>query len=103
MKVLTTGRQAGKTRRSVEWVRAGSKVDRYPGFDRILLTHSIREAERIRREFGLEYHQVFSIAEWVGRYKPAFGHVEVVVDNLDLWVADQLGPVAGVTMTGEAW
>jgi hypothetical protein len=103
VKVEVAGRQAGKTHRAVAWVKAGNKIDRYPGWDRVLLTHSITEVVRIRARYNLDPHQVYSIREWIDRNKMAFADVEVMVDNLDIWIEGVLGPVVAATMTGEPW
>lgn len=83
MNVEVCGRGAGKTYRLVQWVKDGEETDSYPGWSRVLLTHSIDEAQRLRSEYELDYRQVFSYAEWRDAHlgpKP----VDIAVDNVDL-------------------
>lgn len=100
MKVIVNGRQSGKTYALVQWVREGVATDSYPGWSRVILTITINEAERLRRDYELDYRQVFSVNEWqtarIGR-KP----VEIAVDNADLVLASYLGQhPAQITLTG---
>lgn len=100
MRVIVNGRQAGKTYALMKWVKEGEKTDSYPGWSRVLLTHSLAEAQRLRTLYDLDYRQVFSISEWktarLGR-KP----VDVAVDNADMILAHMIGQYPSrVTMTG---
>lgn len=99
--IIVRPRQAGKTFVAVKWVLAGEATDSYPGWSRVLIAHSIAEADRIRRDYpDLDYRQVFPWDEWknarLGR-KP----VEVLVDNADTVLTRLLGqPIAGATWSG---
>lgn len=99
--IVARPRQGGKTTEVVEWIQQGARTDSYPGWSRVLLTHTVHDADRVRRDFGLDYHQVFSIEEWrtarLGRLP-----VEVAMDNADIVLANLIGqwPVM-LTMTGE--
>lgn len=100
MKVIVNGRQSGKTYQLIQWVKDGEKTDSYPGWSRILLCHSLDEAQRLRTQYDLDYHQVFSVDEWrharKGR-KP----VEVALDNADLVLGMLLGQMpACISLTG---
>ena len=102
MRVIARGRQAGKTHALIEWVKEGETTDSYPGWSRILLCHSLEEAQRIRTQYDLDYRQVFAVSEWktarMGR-KP----VEIVLDNADLVLASLLGQSpTRITITGSA-
>jgi len=100
MRVIVNGRQAGKTHALVQWVKEGEQTDSYPGWTRVILTHSLEEAQRLRNLYDLEYRQVFSMGEWknarLGR-KP----VDVAVDNVDMILAHMIGQYPSqVAMTG---
>lgn len=100
MKIYANGRQSGKTYRLIQWVKNGKKTDSYPGWSRILLCHSLDEAQRIRTQYDLDYRQVFSVSEWQRARK---GHepVEVALDNADLVLAMLLDQrPAYISMTG---
>lgn len=102
MKVIVRGRQAGKTHDLVQWVKQGEETDSYPGWSRVILTHSIHEAERIRSLYELDYRQVFSAEEWktarLGR-RP----VQIAVDNAELVLASYLRQHPDqIAVTGEA-
>lgn len=89
MQVLVAPRRAGKTHRAVVWVNAGSPHHLYPFWTRIILTVNEREADRLRKDFGLDYRQVFSIREFrEGRFPNP--DLETLVDDLDLIVSDLL-------------
>lgn len=100
MKVVVNGRQSGKTFQVVQWLKEGVETDSYPGWSRVLLCHSIEEADRLRKDYDLDYRQVFSVREWQGAHlgrKP----VEVALDNADLVLAHLLGQHPSyITMTG---
>lgn len=100
MRVIVNGRQAGKTYALVQWVKEGEETDSYPGWSRVILTHNLEEAARLRAQYDLDYRQVFSVVEWqharLGR-KP----VEVALDNADITLAHLLGQMPSlVSMTG---
>jgi hypothetical protein len=103
VKVFARGRQAGKTHELVEWVKEGVETDSYPGWSRVLLTHSIEEAQRLRTRYSLSYNQVYAASEWkkarLGR-KP----VEVALDNADLVLMSYLGQMPShITVTGRSY
>lgn len=89
MKVIVRGRQAGKTYDLVQWVKQGDETNSYPGWSRVILTHSIAEAERIRDLYDLDYRQVFSAEEW-RTARLGLKPVEVAVDNAELILASYL-------------
>jgi len=102
MEVFARGRQAGKTYTLVEWVKEGVETDSYPGWSRVLLTHSLDEAQRLRTRYELDYRQVFFVGEWqrarLGR-KP----VQVALDNADLVLMNVLGQMPSqITVTGRS-
>ena len=102
MEVFAWGRQAGKTYTLVEWVKEGVETDSYPGWSRVLLTHSLDEAQRLRTRYDLDYRQVFFVGEWqrarLGR-KP----VQVALDNADLVLMAYLGQMPSqITVTGRS-
>jgi hypothetical protein len=104
VKVIIGGRQAGKTTALVEKVRGG--VQRPDGsWSRVIVTHSEREAEWLRREHDLDKRQVLSSDEW-GRNR--FGgrdHPDdLLVDNLDHWLLDVFGRMpSAATSTFPIW
>lgn len=100
MQVLVTPRQAGKTTRAVDWVLAGKPTHIYPFWSRVIVTINEQEADRLRKHFKLDYRQVFSIRDFrEGRFPNP--DMEVLIDNLDLVVADLLRfRPAAATITG---
>jgi hypothetical protein len=106
MKFLVGPRASGKTTKLIEWVKEGVRTDSYPGWSRIILTHTMKEAQRLRtyKEYGLDYRQVFFVEEWRGA-RQGSSPVEVGFDNIDYIIRDIVGPfnTAGlITATGEA-
>lgn len=100
MKVIVSGRQAGKTYALVQWVKGGEQTDSYPGWSRVILTHNLVEAARLRAIYDLDYRQVFSVEEWRGAH---LGKklVEVGVDNADLVLSSYIGQTPRqITITG---
>ena len=100
MKIIVRGRQAGKTYDLIQWVKEGEETDSYPGWSRILLCHSLDEAQRIRTQYDVDYRQVFSVSEWqnarMGRKS-----IEIAVDNADLVLMGFLGQMpTQIAMTG---
>lgn len=100
MYVIVNGRQAGKTYALVQWVKDGERTDSYPGWSRVILTHTIADADRLRKDYDLDYRQVFGVEEWrkarIGRLP-----VAVAVDNADLVLASYLGQMPStVSITG---
>jgi hypothetical protein len=100
MRVIARGRQAGKTYDLVQWVKEGEQTDSYPGWSRVLLCHSLDEAQRIRELYDLDYRQVFGVNEWRGaRLGPKT--VEVAIDNVDLILLSLIGQhPTQISMTG---
>lgn len=109
--LIVGGRQSGKTMRLLEWVAAGEKIARYPGWSRVLVVDSIDEVSRLRsiiradREnplFEDDPHRVYSFREW----QSAVGvdpSVEVALDNAEFVLARVIGPgrLSAASMTGE--
>lgn len=104
MRVIARGRQAGKTYDLVQWVKQGEQTDSYPGWTRIILCHSLQEAQRIRKTaiYNLDYRQVFAISEWHSYLqRTTVGTVEIAVDNADLVLASFIGQSPTyITVTG---
>ena len=100
MKVIVNGRQSGKTYTLVQWVKEGEQTDSYPGWSRVILTHTIDEANRLRTLYDLDYRQVFSVGEW-GSARLGRKPVEIAVDNADLVLMSYLGQMpAKISVTG---
>lgn len=103
MDIIVAGRQAGKTHYLIEWVKEGNKVPWYPGWDRIIVTSTVKEAERLRHMPGVDYHMVYSFIEYTkGRFPNS--SLEIMVDDLEFLLGDlfrQHG-LKGFTMTGHA-
>ena len=101
MKIITRPRQAGKTHEMVQWVLEGEAVQGYPGWSRVLVCHTIQEADRIRVLYpALGYRQVFSWQEWRERH-PGGYPTNIAVDNAELILAQVLGQWPSVvSMTG---
>lgn len=76
MRVLIAGRRNGKTTAALDWLREAKRVSSYPFWDRVLLTMSLDEAQRLRimlrkeaeeaniPDAGLYYNLVYSFEEW---------------------------------------
>jgi hypothetical protein len=103
MKVIVSSRRAGKTYKMVEWVKQGEKSIHYPYWTRIILAHNIAEADHLRREYELDYHQVFSVDEWADRRRGSRHEPEIAVDNAEFLLTRILGSaIHQVSITGEA-
>lgn len=92
--IVHSPRQGGKTHTLVEWVKAG------PG--RIIVTADEREAQRLRREYGLTAVQVLSshAHRQLADYGPLANRI--AVDNLDIWLRSVFGPnLTVVTMDSQ--
>lgn len=100
MRVIVNGRQAGKTYSLVQWVKDGEETDSYPGWSRVILSHTLAEADRLRRLYELDYRQVFSVEEWrSARLGPK--RVDIAVDNADLVLATYLQQMpSALSITG---
>ena len=70
--VLVGGRQAGKTRRLLEWVAYGERTNGYPGWSRVLIVHSVGEVMRLRSiiratdppMFLDDAHRIYHLEDW---------------------------------------
>jgi hypothetical protein len=93
MKIYVGDRGDGKTHALIEWVKEGQTRASYPGWTRVLITHTLREAERLRgygNPYRLDYRQVFSVHEWrTGRFVRE--GLQIAVDNVDLVLNELLG------------
>jgi hypothetical protein len=104
LRVYVAGRQDGKTLQTIAWLSLGHRIDIYPGWSRILLTVNEREADRLRKEYGLDDQQVYPFRDWMSRYKRGFARgLEVAIDNADMILQDLVGDqrLAFVTLTGD--
>lgn len=86
---LIRGRGQYKTTTAVEWVKQGKRTKKWPGWSRVLITHNMQEADRLRNTMrevlGLDYHQVFFWDEWIqSAHGLVGGRVEVAIDNADI-------------------
>lgn len=109
--IIVGGRQSGKTMRLLEWVAEGERIPRYPGWNRVLVVHSIDESLRLRSiiradpenpMFEDDAHRVYSFEEW----REAVGvspEVQVALDNAEFALARLIGPgmLTKVSLTGE--
>lgn len=75
MRVVIRGRMGGKTHEAVQWLLADP--------DRVLLVMDMREAARLRKEYGLEPHQVI-VARDAAAKLPGRRAAVVGVDNIDM-------------------
>lgn len=81
--IITTGRGGGKTHQLAEWVKQGREIPQYPGWTRVIVTHSQPAATWLRINHQLNFYQVFAWQDWIF----ATGvpqSVEVGVDNAHL-------------------
>lgn len=102
MEVFVGGRRTGKTHRMVEWVKQGRMIDQYPGWNRIILTSTLDEAQRLRHDFDLDYRQVFSLLEWKNGHIPHRNAIALGIDNVDMLLFHILGgPIDAMSLTGE--
>lgn len=96
MKIISSGRQTGKTTALVERVKGG--VQRGDGtWSRVLIVATDREAQRIAREFNLDPRQILSNQTWSRLHiQPP---EELLLDNLEDWLYSQLGMVPSMITT----
>lgn len=80
-KFIVTGRRGGKTTAMIAWLREQPS-------NRVIVTATEREAERLRREYNLEHYQV-KAAERVRSGGLRGQQVTVGVDNAD-WVLSNI-------------
>lgn len=93
MKVITGGRQSGKTHQLIEWVKAGP--------DRVIVSHSQAEADRLIREYGLTSDQVMAFTFPTRRLLQRRPNVTIAIDNLDMSLFNIFGTVPDrITVTG---
>lgn len=99
MRIIGGARRTGKTTALVEQVRYG--VQRADGsWSRIIVTHSEREAEWLRREHDLDKRQVLSSEEWGrNRYGGRDHPDDLLVDNLDQWLMHWFGGIPTTATT----
>lgn len=98
MKIISSGRQTGKTTTLVERVKGG--VQRGDGtWSRILIVATEREAQRIRHEYELDPRQILSSQTW-SRLQ-AQPPEELLLDNLEDWLYSQFGMVPAMVTTTE--
>lgn len=105
LRIVAGDRRQGKTTRLVDWLQQGERIDRYPGRSRILLTSHEREAQRVRKEFALDYHQVYSLRDWTHRYRQGFSQgLEVAIDDAELILRETVGNqrLAIISTTGRS-
>jgi hypothetical protein len=107
-----SNRQEGKTQDLIDWVKQGVRTSHYPGWSRIIVVPDMEQAQRLRggdpktNKYGLEYHQVFYVSEWLHAYGTLDDPiVEIGVDNVDMILARLLNNPAGrvvrATATGK--
>jgi hypothetical protein len=106
MKFLVTGRGEGKTTKLIEWMKAASD-----GEVRILVSHSLREVNRLQREnpdmaswqfVGVDDVRAPGFLAGLPRYE----RITVAIDNLDLVLQGLLHsqyPITVVAATGEPY
>ena len=96
MRIISSGRQTGKTTTLVERVKGG--VQRGDGtWSRVLIVATDREAQRIAREYHLDPRQILSNQTWSRLHiQPP---EELLLDNLEDWLYSQLGMVPSMITT----
>lgn len=104
-------RQQGKTTDLITWVKLGVKTTRYPYWSRIILEPNKQMADYLRggdpatNRYGLEYHQVYYLQEWLDAYQGHdYDNVEVGIDNVDFFLRLLVwrGKITRATATGNA-
>lgn len=96
MKIISSGRQTGKTTALVERVKGG--VQRGDGtWSRVLIVATDREAQRIAREYHLDPRQILSNQSW--DHGRGFRPEEIELDNLEDWLYSQLGTLPAYVTT----
>lgn len=107
-------RQRGKTTDLITWVKLGTPTSHYPYWTRIMLEPTMQMANQLRggepatNKYGLDYHQVYYLQEWLGAYRgrtPNFRNVEVGIDNVDIFLQFLLegqGKIVRATATGDS-
>lgn len=113
MELIISGRRGGKTEACLEWVLTDNEpTDSYPFWQKVILTHNDREADRLRGVLarrlrsrgmtdphGLFYNLVYSAEEWQ-RAQIGVEPVQLMFDNADLFLAGMFrGGLTGITWT----
>lgn len=103
MELLQTGRQNGKTFRSVEWVLKGQAQNKFPFWTRVLLVMNHAERERIIKKYHLSPRQVFVFDDWANTGAGVDKTVTVAIDNADVILQNMVRGhrIALITMTME--
>jgi hypothetical protein len=115
-RMIVGGRRSGKTTESLKWLKEAKRVDAYPFWDRVLLTFSTDEAQRLRIQLrreaertgvpdsGLYYNLVYSFEEWRRAHLGSSWEGAVAVDNAEFILQKYLNHgqhLAIVTMTAK--
>lgn len=84
MRYVFSRRATGKTFTCVEWLSQGVQGMRWPFWNRILITFSAAERERLIKTYNLNPRQVFTWQDW--HHAKSLGQldVELAFDNVDL-------------------
>lgn len=84
MIVITDGRQTGRTTALLRWLIGGHPVDGWPGWSRVLIVATARDAQRIIVDYPELQHELRH------RFTPALGKLVISVHELPhvLHVAD---------------
>ena len=77
MRVEIAPRQSGKTTKLIKWLNESNK--------RILITFSVKEADRISQDFKIDRKRVLTWDEYFGKKKTLGTEIDKVsIDNIDL-------------------
>lgn len=104
LQYFASGRGRGKTTKLVEWVRLGEEINKYPGWSRIIITPNENQAQWVRKEFNLDYHQVYSIQDYQPMPDVHKNNFQIGMDNAE-WILEMyLHRMPNfITFTGSEW
>lgn len=105
-------RQRGKTTDLITWVKLGTPRSTYPYWSRIIIEPTMQMANQLRggepatNKYGLDYHQVYYLQEWVDAYRGRNSRdVEIGIDNVDIFLyllLNSRGKITRATATGDS-
>lgn len=120
LQIVLADRQEGKTTRLVEWLLQGHLTEPWPGWSRMLLVPTVREAVNLPEEYhwaDLELRMHLGVPGGLGKIICSANEIsslrlhvgrnpdlEIALDNADHWLQHQLGfDPALLSLTGSVY
>jgi len=106
VEVFAGGLGSGKTTAAVQWVAGGTATDGFPGWTRVLVVATERQAHHLRGQHDLATYRVLSLAQWgdVRGNGTVPESTEVCYDDAAAALdAAYPGRTAAVTFYGKTW